>query len=162
MVKANLLSCGKWYPCCKKAISEGDFTHALCTHLLCRWDNAIMSWEGETQHEALLPCAQQSCECGEKWEDNEEKSTRSLGGICASVSLDVCARYSWLISWQIGVSYRLKLLEKCQGEKKMYSLCLHTYPPPFQAHRVLLFIPFACLSYSVEQENSCRQHCLKW
>lgn len=123
MLNANLLSCGKWYPCCEKAISEGDFTHAL--HLLCRWDNAIMSWEGKRQHEALWPCAQQSCERGGKWEDNEENAPGlwevSMLWLCV-VSLDVCARYSWLISWQIGVSNRLQLLDKCQGKKDVYSV----------------------------------------
>lgn len=39
-----------------------------------------------------------------------KRSTRSLTGICicmfAAVSLNVCAKYSELISWQIGVKQK--------------------------------------------------------
>lgn len=36
------------------------------------------------------------------------------------------------------------------------------FPSASPAHSQQLFILFVCLSYSVEQEKSCRQHCLKW
>lgn len=64
------------------------------------------------------------------------KCTRSPGGIYAltvSVSLDVCVRYSWLISWQIGVSNWLQLLEKkMSGKKDVYSVYIHIPPPLFK------------------------------
>lgn len=59
----------------------------------------------------------------------------------------------------------------CIEKKKCYQLVatVSFVPSNFSyfssaspAHSQQLFILFACLSYSVEQEKSCRQHCLKW
>lgn len=134
MVKANLLSCGKWYPCCKKAISEADFTHAL--HLLCRWDNAIMSWEGKRQHEALWPCAQQSCERGGKWEDSEENAPGLL-----EVSMHWLCLCHWMCVPGIHGLFHGKLecqtdcncsRKKCQ-EKKRCILYVYIHIPPFSS-----------------------------
>lgn len=146
MVKANLLSCGKWYPCCKKAISEGDFTHAL--HLLCRWDNAIMSWEGKRQHEALWPCAQQSCERGGKWEDNKENAPGllevSVHWLCVCVTGCVCQVFMayFMANWSVK---QIAIARGMSGKKDIYYVYIHI--PPFSSTQSNNVVYSVCVSF---------------
>lgn len=89
-------------------------------------------------------------------------SWRYLCTDCVCVTGCVCQVFMayFMANWSVKL-IAIAREKNVRKKKDVYSMFTYI-SPPFQAHRVLLFIPFACLSYSVEQENSCRQHCLKW
>lgn len=75
--------------------------------------------------------------------------------VSACVAGCLCDAFRSLFHGKSECQTKGKLLYECQRLNDVYSSL-------FELSERLLYIQFVCRSYSVEQEKSSRQRCLKW